>query len=135
MRARRRSVGWHTLTPTLARTRTPDPAVARAPRPSPRPSLTPGTYIHQGDFLKEADEDVGKMAEVLEAAPANLHMSIQQARPATATHADTRRARWHTRQQQHPPRWSCEPRPAARPPHPPPTHSSPSLTDRAHAHN
>ena len=31
------------------------------------------------------------MAEVLEVAPANMHMSIQQARPATATHADTRR--------------------------------------------
>ena len=86
----------------------PQPApLARALAPTP-----PLAHMYQGDFLKEADEDVGKMAAVLEAAPANMHMPLQQARPAT----DTRRARRHT------PRKTREPRPAARPPHPPPTY-------------
>jgi hypothetical protein len=104
---RQRRVG---LNPTLARNRTPGQSAVRAPGPGPRPNPTPGAYTYQDDFLKEADEDVGKMAAVLEAAPANLHMSLQQARPAT----DTRRARRHT------PRKMREPHPASRPPHPSP---------------
>ena len=36
------------------------------------------------------------MAEVLEAAPANLHMSIQQARPATDTRRHSPRPLAHT---------------------------------------
>ena len=107
---------------TSAERRLPQPQPWPAPEPQsyPQPALLaralaptpPLAHMYQGDFLKEADEDVGKMAAVLEAAPANMHMSLQQARPAT----DTRRARRHT------PRKTREPRPAARPPHPPPTY-------------
>ena len=48
--------------------------------------------VCQGDFLKEADEDMGKIAAVLEATPANMQTSLQQARPTT----ETRRPARHT---------------------------------------
>ena len=59
----------------------PNLRATRSPRPSPGPSPQPRPLAHafQGDFLKEADEDVGKIAAVLEATPPNMQTSLQQA--------------------------------------------------------
>ena len=113
----------------------PNPGQQPNPRAYPQPAplaqtlapTPPLCRIYKDDFLKETDEDVGKMAAVLQAAPANMHMSIQQARrgrppphplPAPSHKAvavpDTQDARAAPRR---------------KPPHPLPTYSSPSLTD------
>ena len=70
----------------------PNPGQQPNPRAYPQPAplaqtlapTPPLCRIYKDDFLKETDEDVGKMAAVLQAAPANMHMSIQQAGPTTA---------------------------------------------------
>ena len=52
-----------------------------------RAYLDPSRCTYQDTFLKEADEDVGKMGATLDAAPAAMHISIlMQARPATGAH-------------------------------------------------
>ena len=59
-----------------------------------RAYLDPSLCTYQDTFLKEADEDVGKMGMILDAVPATLdaapaamHISIlMQARPATGAH-------------------------------------------------
>ena len=65
------------------------------------------------------------MAAVLEAVPANMHMSIQQARPATAAPP----ARAVTPAVAAPDTQDARAAPRRKPPHPLPTYSSPSLTD------
>ena len=73
----------------------PNPGATRSPHlardlaPTRAPWLA---HIFQGDFLKEADADVGKIAAVLDATPANMRMSLQEARPTT----ETRRPARHT---------------------------------------
>ena len=64
----------------LTRTRTPElPAARASPGPSPHPR--PLAHMFQGDFLKEADADVGKIAAVLDATPASMRASLQEVRP------------------------------------------------------
>ena len=80
-----------------------------------RLALTPtlARTIYQDDFLKEADEDVSKMAVLLnvalEAAPVDMHMSIQQARAAPRRTATAPAAHLLLPE----PSWPC-PMPAAR---------------------
>ena len=104
------------LTPTLARSRTLELSAAGAPLPDPHPSPTPlARTIYQDDFLKEADEDVSKMAVLLnvalEAAPVDMHTSIQQARAAPRRTATAPAAHLPLPE----PSWPC-PMPATRAP-------------------